>query len=144
MDKLAVNWIPWALGSAFFAGLTAVLAKQGVAGVDSNLATGIRTVVILMLAWTIVWWTGVWKGAGEVSGKTLAFLVLSGLATGASWLCYFKALSLGPASKVAPVDKLSVVFVVLLSAVLLHESVSWKTGVGVVLLVCGALLIGQK
>ena len=144
MQSLMPTWAFWALGSAFFAGLTAILAKVGVTDLDSNLATAIRTAVILVVSWAIVAGTGVFKQIHALNGRSVLFLVLSGLATGASWLCYFHALKLGPASKVAPIDKLSVVFVLLLSALFLHESVGLKTVVGVVCMVAGALLVAQK
>ena len=111
-----MNWLTWSLLSALFAGLTAILAKVGVAGVDSNLATAIRTTVILIFAWTIALVTARPAELTTLSGRTWLFLALSGIATGLSWLCYFRALQLGQASQVAPVDKLSVVFVLLFAA----------------------------
>lgn len=134
-------WIPYALGSAFFAGLTAILAKVGVKEVDSNLATAIRVVVILCIAWSIVAWQGTASQLRVLDARTIWSLILSGVATGASWLCYFRALKLGPVSRVAPVDKLSVVFVVVLSAVFLHEKVDLRSFLGIVLMVGGALLL---
>jgi transporter family protein len=137
----AQNWQVYALASAFFAGLTAILAKLGVRDVDSNLATAIRTVVILVLAWGIVAAQGSYKVLPSLSGRTLIFLTLSGLATGASWLCYFHALKLGPASRVAPIDKLSGVFVIVLAALFLHEPLTWRVALGAGLIVSGAVLL---
>lgn len=130
-----------ALASAFFAAITAILAKVGVKDVDSTLATAIRTVVILLVAWAIVAAQGTYRSIPQLSGKTLVFLGLSGLATGASWLFYFRALKLGPASRVAPLDKLSVPLAVLLAVVVLHEALTWKIALGVTLIVVGALLL---
>ena len=110
------SWQTWALASAFFAGLTAILAKAGVREMDSNLATAVRTAVILVLAASLVAWQKSYVLLPELDARSILFLVLSGLATGASWLCYFRALKLGPASRVAPIDKLSVVFVAVLAA----------------------------
>jgi len=137
-----MNWLSWALLSALFAGLTAVLAKAGVKSIDSNLATAIRTVVILVFAWTIVLFRGV-SGLSQATGRTWLFLVLSGLATGASWLCYFRALQLGEASKVAPIDKLSVVLAMVLAAIFLREHLTWKHCVGAGLIVAGTLVIAR-
>ena len=136
-----MNWQSCALASAFFAALTAILAKVGVKGVDSNLATAIRTVVILLVAWSIVLAQGTYRSIPQLSGRTLSFLVLSGLATGASWLFYFRALRLGPASRVAPLDKMSVPLAVLLAVLVLHEPFTWKIALGVVMIVVGALLL---
>src|SRR5271170_2093407 len=119
-----MNWLTWACLSAVFAGLTAILAKVGVRDVDSNLATAIRTTVILGFAWTIALTTGI-QALATIPPKTWLFLTLSGLATGASWLCYFRALQLGDASKVAPIDKLSVVVVMILAVVVLREQLTW-------------------
>lgn len=137
-----MDWFAWALLSALFAGLTAVLAKVGVHDVDSNLATAIRTAVVLVLAWAIVLLRGIPSLAG-VSARTWWFLALSGLATGASWLCYFRALKLGQASQVAPVDKLSVVVAMALAVLFLGEHVSWKHWLGGALIVCGSLVISR-
>jgi len=139
-----MNWLYWSLLSALFAGLTAILAKVGVAGVDSNLATAIRTSVILVFAWSIAFATA--KPAEMVSlpGRTWLFLTLSGIATGLSWLCYFRALQLGPASQVAPIDKLSVVFVLLFAALFLKEPLTIRTGLGGFLIVAGALVLATK
>lgn len=136
-----MTWIVWALASAFFAGLTAILAKVGVAGIDSNLATAIRTTVILVFTWSIAYMTRRPDALATLSSRTSTFLVLSGLATGLSWLCYFRALQLGPASKVAPIDKLSVVFVIVLAGVFLHEQLSVSTIIGGALIVAGALVL---
>lgn len=137
-----MNWIFWAILSAFFAGLTAVLAKVGVAGVDSNLATAIRTTVVLVLTWTLAF---ILRGGqfqlAALSRRTWLFLILSGIATALSWLCYFRALQLGPASKVAPIDKLSVVFVIAMAAVFLREPVTWTQWVGGALIVIGAVVL---
>lgn len=135
-----LSW-PWfALGSAFFAALTAILAKVGIAGISSNLATLIRTAVILAFAGGLVTARGEWSTAG-LSPRTLLFLVLSGLATGLSWLCYFRALQLAPASRVAPVDKLSVVLVVLFAGLFLQEPMTPKVLGGAALIALGSLLL---
>ncbi len=135
-----MTWFTWALLSALFAGLTAVLAKVGVKDVDSNLATAIRTAVILVFAWAIVLARGL-PPLRDVSGKTWLFLVLSGLATGASWLCYFRALQLGDASRVAPVDKLSVVIAMALAAIFLGESLAWQHWLAGALIVAGTIVL---
>ena len=135
------SWQMCALASAFFAALTAILAKVGIKDVDSNLATAVRTVVVLVFAWSIVAVQGTFRALPSLSGRTLAFLVLSGLATGISWLFYFHALKIGPASRVAPLDKLSVPIAVLLAALFLHEAMTWKIVLGVALILCGALLL---
>ena len=141
---MASSWIFWALLSAVFAGLTAVLAKAGVAGVNSHLATAIRTSVVLVFAWAIAGLTVRPLALGELSRRTWLFLALSGLATGLSWLCYFRALQLGPASQVAPVDKLSVVFVLLFAALFLHEPLSLKSGLGALMIVAGAIVLAWR
>lgn len=138
------SWQLWALLSAFFAGLTAVLAKVGVAGVDSNLATAIRTTVVWGFAWIIAYTAARPWNLGALSAKTWVFLALSGLATGLSWLCYFRALQLGPASRVAPIDKLSVVIVILLSVAFLGERLNFREGCGAALIAAGALLLAWK
>ena len=139
-----MEWLPWALLSAIFAGVTAVLVKVGVQDIDSNLATAIRTTVVLILAWSIVLFRST-QVIGEITSRTLAFLIFSGLATGASWLCYFKALQLGPVSKVAPIDKLSIVVALFLAIVFLNEHFTWRQGMGTLLIVVGSvLLIGAK
>lgn len=137
---MAASWQAWALASAAFAALTAIFGKVGVAGVDSNLATLIRTLVILAFAASVVTATGAWRGA-QIGGRTWLFLVLSGLATGASWLCYFRALQLGEASRVAPLDKLSVVFVAVFAVLFLGERLSLQSGAGVALIAGGAILL---
>jgi transporter family protein len=136
-----MSWQWCALASACFAALTAILAKVGVRDVDSNLATAVRTVVIVLFAWGIVVVQGSYRALPSLSGRTWLFLVLSGLATGASWLFYFQALKLGPASRVAPLDKMSVPITVLLAVILLHESLTWQVGLGVALITAGALLL---
>jgi len=135
-----MNWLHWALLSALFAGLTAILAKVGVREINSNLATAIRTVVILVFAWSIALVTTT-QPLSTVSMRTWLFLVLSGLATGLSWLCYFRALQLGQASKVAPVDKLSIVVAIALAALFLGEQLTWRHWVGGVLIVSGAIVL---
>ncbi len=138
------NWIYFAVGSAFFAGLTAIFGKIGVTGISSNLATFIRTVVVLVFSGGIVFGLKEWANPFKLPGKTLIFLVLSALATGASWLCYYRALQLGPASKVAPVDKLGVVFAMVLAFVFLGEKADFRTVLGGLLIVSGALVIALK
>ena len=135
-----MTWFSWALLSALFAGLTAVLAKVGVRDVDSNLATAIRTVVILVFAWSIALYRG-FEPLDRVTTRTWVFLVLSGLATGASWLCYFRALQLGDASRVAPVDKLSVVVAMILAVLFLGEQLTWKHWLGAGFIVTGSVII---
>ncbi len=139
-----MNWLTWALLSALFAGLTAVLAKVGVAGVDSNLATAVRTTVVLVFAWSVALATGPLAAVGRLPRRAWLFLALSGVATGLSWLCYFRALQLGPASKVAPVDKLSVVFVLIFAALFLREPLTWKTLAGGSMIAGGACLLALK
>lgn len=134
-------WILFAVLSAFFAALTSILAKIGIEGVNSNLATAIRTVVILIMAWGIVWLTGVHHQLGSITQKSWMFLILSGIATGASWLFFFKALQIGDASKVVPVDKFSVVLTILMAFVFLHETVSLKVLVGGGLITLGTLIM---
>jgi bacterial/archaeal transporter family protein len=135
-----MSWLGWAFLSAVFAGLTAVLAKVGVKDVDSSLATAIRTVVILVFAWSVALIRND-QPLSTVAPRTWLFLVLSGLATGASWLCYFRALQLGEVAKVAPIDKLSVVIAIALAAVFLHERLTWQNWVGGVLIVGGSLVL---
>ena len=137
-----MNWIPWALGSAGFAGLTAILAKVGVKDVDSDFATAIRTTVIFAFTWLFAFGRGVVQPSA-ITGRTGLVLVLSGLATAASWLCYFHALKLGDASKVAPVDKLSVVVAVVLAATFLHEKLNVSSIAGVVMIVLGSVLLAR-
>ena len=135
-----MSWFIWALLSAFFAGLTAVLAKVGVAHVNSNLATAIRTVVILIFAWLVAFLTNT-EPLSKIEIRTWIFLVLSGIATGLSWLCYFRALQLGQASRVAPVDKLSVVVAIALAAIFLHEKMTWHHWCGGLLILSGAVVL---
>jgi bacterial/archaeal transporter family protein len=135
-----MNWFFWALLSAFFAGLTAVLAKVGVEHVNSNLATAIRTVVILIFAWTFALSTNT-QPLSTIARRTWIFLILSGIATGLSWLCYFRALQLGEASEVAPVDKLSVVIAIVLAAIFLHERLTWHHWLGGGLILTGAVVL---
>lgn len=134
-------WFAFALGSAVFAALTAILAKVGIEGVDSNLATAVRTLVVLVMAWAIVLVTGVQGGLASISAKSWVFLVLSGLATGASWLCYYRALQLGQASLVVPIDKLSLVITLVLAVVLLREQLTVRGVVGTVLVTVGAIVM---
>lgn len=134
-------WFAFALGSAVFAALTAILAKVGIEGVDSNLATAVRTLVVLVMAWAIVLVTGVQGGLASISAKSWIFLVLSGLATGASWLCYYRALQLGQASLVVPIDKLSLVITLVLAVVLLREQLTARGVVGAVLVTAGAIVM---
>ena len=134
-------WLLFALGSAVFAALTSILAKIGIDGVNSNLATAIRTLVVLVMAWGMVFLTDSQGGIGEISKKSWLFLILSGLATGASWLCYYRALQIGEASKVVPVDKLSVVITLVLAFVFLHEKFTPKSLIGCVLIGAGTLLM---
>lgn len=138
---MSQSWIFWSLLSALFAGATAVLAKVGVAGVDSNLATAIRTTVILLFAWAVAFATARPAALGAIASRTWIFLVLSGLATGLSWLCYFRALQLGQASQVAPIDKLSVAIAIVLALVFLGEKPSLPLLVGGGLIVAGAMVI---
>jgi bacterial/archaeal transporter family protein len=139
-----MNWIYWSLLSALFAGATAVLAKAGVAGVDSNLATAIRTSVILVFSWMVASITAPPAALRHLTSRTWIFLVLSGMATGLSWLCYFRALQLGEASRVAPVDKLSVVFVILFSALFLGERLTVARGAGGLLIMAGAIILAVE
>lgn len=141
---VAPAWLPFALGSAFFAGLTAVFGKVGVSGIPSNLATLLRTFVVVLFAGGIVFARDEWQNPLKLPAKALVFLVLSALATGASWLCYYRALQLGPASKVAPIDKLGVVFAIVLAFVFLKERVDVKTVAGGALIVAGALVLAIK
>ena len=134
-------WFVFALGSAVFAALTSILAKIGIEGVNSNLATALRTLVVLAMAWGMVFLTGSQSGIGSISRKSWLFLILSGLATGASWLCYYRALQIGQASKVVPVDKLSVVITLVLAFVFLHENFTWKSGLGAALITAGTLIM---
>lgn len=134
-------WFILALGSAVFAALTSILAKIGIDGVNSNLATAIRTMVVVVMAWGMVFLTHAQSGLAEIGKRSWLFLILSGLATGASWLCYYKALQMGAASKVVPVDKLSVVITLVLAFVFLHEAFTVKSLIGCVLIGAGTLLM---
>lgn len=134
-------WFVLALLSAVFAALTSILAKIGIDGVNSNLATAIRTVVVLAMAWGMVFLTNAQNGIAEIGKKSWIFLILSGLATGASWLCYYKALQIGDASKVVPIDKLSVVITLILAFVFLHEEFTAKSAIGAVLITVGTLIM---
>lgn len=134
-------WFILALGASVFAALTSILAKIGIEGVNSNLATAIRTFVVLLMSWGMVFITNTQGGIAEISKRSWLFLILSGLATGASWLCYYKALQLGEASKVVPIDKLSVIITMVLAAVILHEQFTPKSIIGCVLIGAGTLLM---
>ena len=134
-------WMIFALLSAVFAALTSILAKIGIEDVNSNLATAIRTVVVVIMAWGMVFLTNAQNGISQISRKSWLFLILSGLATGASWLCYYKALQMGDASKVVPIDKLSVVITLVLAFVFLHEQFTVKSLVGCVLIAAGTLFM---
>jgi transporter family protein len=134
-------WLLFAILSSVFAALTSILAKVGIEGVDSTLATAIRTAVVLVMSWGMVFLTGAQKGMGQISQKSWLFLILSGLATGASWLCYYKALQIGEASKVVPIDKLSVVITLVLAAVILGEQFTAKSVIGCILIGAGTLLM---
>jgi transporter family protein len=138
------TWVYFALGSAFFAGLTAIFGKIGVTGINSNLATFLRTIVVALFTGGIVFSAREWQNPAGFPRKTLIFLILSALATGASWLCYYRALQLGPASKVAPVDKLGVVFAMGLAFVLLGEKAEMKTVIGGLLIIAGTFIIALK
>lgn len=134
-------WFIFALLSAVFAALTSILAKVGINGVNSNLATAIRTVVVVIMAWGMVFLTNAQNGLSGISRKSWLFLILSGLATGASWLCYYKALQIGEASKVVPIDKLSVVITLILAFVFLHETFTTKSLIGCILIGAGTLIM---
>jgi len=144
MKYYAVSWQLWAVLSAVFAALTAIFAKIGVENINSDLATFIRTLVIVAILALILLATGQFRAPDQLSSRTILFLVLSGLATGASWLCYFRALKLGNASQVAPIDKLSVVLVALLGVTLLGERLSPANWMGIVLIAAGAIFVGLK
>ena len=134
-------WFVLALGSSLFAAATSILAKVGISNVNSNLATAIRTSVVLVMAWGMVFLPNAQHGIDQISRRSWMFLILSGLATGASWLCYYKALQIGDVSKVAPIDKLSVVITIILAAVLLHEQLTLRSILGCVLIAAGTLLM---
>jgi transporter family protein len=144
MKSLMLSWVFWALLSAGFAALTAIFAKIGIENVNSDFATFIRTAVILLVAGLIVYAFGNWQQPSSVSAKTWLFLVLSGTATGASWICYFRALKLGDAGRVAPVDKLSVVFVAVFAVLFLGERLALPNWLGVILIACGAVLVAYR
>lgn len=137
-------WIFFAIGSSFFAGITAILAKCGIRKTDSDVATAIRTIVVLLFSCLMVSITGAWTDITQISGKTLLFLILSGLATGASWLCYFRALQKGDINKVVPIDKSSTILTILLALVFLHEGLTWSKAVSVVLIGVGTMLMIAK
>lgn len=141
MGQIVKMWFLFAMLSAVFAALTSILAKVGIDGVNSNLATAIRTVVVLVMAWMMVFVTNAQKGIAKISRRSWIFLILSGLATGASWLCYYKALQTGEVSKVAPIDKLSIVITLVLAFVFLHESFTVKSLVGAVLITAGTVVM---
>ena len=134
-------WFILAIGSSIFAALTSILAKIGIEGVNSNLATAIRTFVVLLMSWGMVFLTNAQGGIAEISKRSWIFLILSGLATGASWLCYYKALQLGDVSKVVPIDKLSVIITMVLAAIFLHEKFTPKSIIGCILIGAGTLLM---
>ncbi|WP_373649503.1 MULTISPECIES: EamA family transporter [unclassified Schlesneria] len=138
------GWQYFAIASAFFAGLTALFGKLGVAQINSNLATLIRTAVILGMTTLIVAWRDEWEPLSKLSLRSVTFLVLSAVATGLSWLCYYRALQLGPASQVAPVDKLSLVFVIILAWLFLGEALTWRTAAGGLLVLSGVLLLAKS
>ena len=137
-------WIVFAFGSAFFAGVTSILAKCGIRKTDSNVATVIRTIVVLVFSWLMVFVVGSQNQVGSIESKTLVFLILSGLATGASWLCYFKALQLGNINKVVPIDKSSTILTILLAFLFLHEEISIPKAIGVVVIAIGTFLMIEK
>ncbi|MEG0297468.1 MAG: EamA family transporter [Clostridium sp.] len=134
-------WIIYALLSAFFASVTSILAKMGMEGINSNLATAIRTIVVLVMAWGIVFITGAQSGIGDISKKSMLFIILSGIATGASWLFYFKAVQIGDVSKVVPIDKFSVVITMVLAFVILKEALTIKTILGGLFITIGTFIL---
>lgn len=138
---MKIMWLIFAILSSVFAALTSILAKIGIDGVNSNIATAIRTAVVLALSWLMVFVTGVQSGISEINKRNWMFLILSGLATGASWLCYYKALQIGEASKVIPIDKMSVVLSLILAFIFLHEQFTAKTLVGIIFLTTGTILM---
>lgn len=139
-----MTWFHWALLSAAFAGITAILAKVGLEGVDSDLATLLRSIIIVLLLMVFVVVTGKWSNPAALSGKSLLFIALSGIATGASWVCYFRALKVGAASLVAPVDKLSLVLVAVFAVIFLQERPTLRDWTGIALVACGVLILGLK
>ena len=138
---MKIMWWVYAVLSAVFAAITSILAKVGIDGVNSNLATAVRTVVVVLMAWGMVFLTNAQNGITEISKKSWIFLILSGLATGASWLCYYKALQMGEASKVVPIDKMSVVITLILAFVFLHEQFTVKSVIGCILITAGTLFM---
>ena len=134
-------WILFAVGSALFAGLTAILAKCGIRNTDSNVATALRTGVVLVFSWLMVFMVGAQSEIRDISAKVLIFLILSGLSTGISWLCYYRALQTGPASVIVPIDKLSILVTVAFSYIVFHEKLSLKSGTGLLLIVVGTLAL---
>ncbi len=134
-------WLLFAFGSALFAGLTAILAKCGIRNTDSNVATALRTGVVLIFSWLMVFVVGAQSGIRDISAKVLIFLILSGLSTGISWLCYYRALQTGPASVVVPIDKLSILVTIAFSYIVFHEKLSLKSGTGLLLIVAGTLAL---
>ena len=134
-------WILFAFGSALFAGLTAILAKCGIRNTDSNVATALRTGVVLVFSWLMVFVVGAQSGIRDISAKVLIFLILSGLSTGISWLCYYRALQTGPASVVVPIDKLGILVTIAFSYIVFHEKLSLKSGTGLLLIVVGTLAL---
>ena len=138
---MKIMWLIFAILSSVFAALTSILAKIGIDGVNSNLATAIRTAVVLALSWLMVFVTGAQSGISEINKRNWMFLILSGLATGASWLCYYKALQIGEASKVIPIDKMSVVLTLILAFIFLHEQFTAQTLVGIIFLTTGTILM---
>jgi transporter family protein len=141
MMKLIPSWVLFALGSAFFASLTALFGKLGVSGVNSNVATFIRTIVILIVTVGIIWLRNEWQSPASITAGSWWYLILSGIATGLSWLCYYRALQLGPVTKVAPVDKLSVAFAILLGVLFIGEKLTWPIALGGSLIVAGSIVI---
>lgn len=141
MKKVNAMWALFALGSAVFAALTSILAKIGIDGMNFSLATAIRTIAVLIMAWGMGFLVGAQSGISEISGRSWIFLILSGLATGASWLCYYRALQLTDASKVVPIDKLSVVITLILAFAFLHEEFTAKSAIGAVLITIGTLVM---
>ena len=138
---MKIMWLIFAILSSVFAAFTSILAKLGIDGVNSNLATAIRTAVVLALSWLMVFATGAQSGISEINKRNWMFLILSGLATGASWLCYYKALQIGEVSKVIPIDKMSVVLTLILAFIFLHEQFTTKTLVGIIFLTTGTILM---
>ncbi len=140
-EKSGKSWILYAFGSAFFASIQAILGKIGISGVESNLGTAIRTIVVLIMAWVVVFVTGKQNQVKEIPKKELIFICLSGIATGASWLCYYRALQDGPASLVVPIDKLSILVTIAFSGIVFHEKLSKRAGIGLILMTAGTVLM---